>query len=239
MGGEASLANRLGVPPVRLGPLEALARGVITGPGDLVFCLDWLAEADGVQVGPPPLKPGEAAGLTHELAEQCRDLPGFRWHALPGRRQVLIYDGGWPFDLHTHRPAALLGKLLANHEPWGSGDEVIRTIHDRSQNVGSPGIRAWLWGEGPHQPPHPLGKGVIVSSDLWPRGLAKHIRLHALDVPPTADPAALGRAAAQMLGRYDRVIVHATLDEPTVTAELLPIIQAAVEDHGGYELIVS
>jgi Ethanolamine utilization protein EutJ (predicted chaperonin) len=42
-----------------------------------------------------------------------------------------------------------------------------------------------------------------------------------------------------MLGRYDRVIVHATLDEPTVTAELLPIIQAAVEDHGGYELIVS
>ncbi|MEM6560500.1 MAG: hypothetical protein AAF656_02775 [Planctomycetota bacterium] len=75
------------------------------------------------------------------LREPMKNLPGFVWHA--GSPTLLTYHGGWPFDLTTHRPT--VGLSVAEHEPYGPGDEVIREMHEISARVLGDGKRLWIW----------------------------------------------------------------------------------------------
>lgn len=80
--------------------------------------------------------------IAEVLRAPMKNLPGFAWHA--GSPTLLTYHGGWPFDLTTHLP--VVGLSVADHEPVGAGDEVIREMHQISAAVLGEGKRLWIWG---------------------------------------------------------------------------------------------
>lgn len=120
--------------------MHSPARQLAAERGLPLIAGEYVAIAD-VVVADTHLRAVTSEDVAEQLREPLSNLPGFRWHA--GTPTLLTYDGGWPFDLVTHRP--VVGLEVAGHEPRGAGDEVIREMHERSAELLGHGRRLWIW----------------------------------------------------------------------------------------------
>lgn len=216
-------------------PLEAAAQRISLTPDDWVFRCNLVTTHNGVMKDHSAggISDTEARELLSDLARATRHLPGFEFYPGVSYRNLLVYRGGWPFDVKTRPPHEIPEEPTAPHMPKGAGDEVLREIieisqklfadHPVNQKRRAQGLReatqVWLWGQG-HPPDVPKfvdrfgvkSAAMITGVDLL-RGLAVLLGWEVLEVPGMTsfhdtDYAGQGKATAEALDRFDLVLSH-------------------------------
>ena len=214
----ADLAARLGAGGVTIGAALAAAAGVTLDGADLAFAADAVRVADGRLAGPADVRGDELAAVAAAVG---RRLPGFAWHPLDARRHLVVYLGGWPFDLRTHPPGAVSGELVGDHEAAGAGDEVIRELNQIAAETLGGGRRLWLWGQGRRAEVPGRPSVGLAWHDRWADGLGR-----LLGMPRQGgDPAA---ALDALLGRVPNAAVQLPAAPPALVTEL----RAVAARHG-------
>jgi hypothetical protein len=144
-GALARAAAELGlqsVPPSA--PLAALGLRVSLAPSDLVLHCDLVRLRDG-RIVEAPAALGDATGWIELLGPVAQRLT-MELVPVAGPCGLLVYRGGWPFDLNTRNPRDLLGETAAEHRPYGAGDEVMRDLMNTSSEILGGDLLAWPWG---------------------------------------------------------------------------------------------
>lgn len=171
----AALALGLATPPSA--PLAAIGAGVSLAPSDLVFHCNLVRVAGGRMVEAPAAVKDAA-----EPFDRLTPIAGrLTMELMPigGARALLLYRGGWPFDVRTHDPRLLVGRPVSEHRPYGAGDEVLRDLMEASVEALGDGLMAWPWG-GATLPP--IGRvsppGTLIGPAGEIAGLARLIGWH-------------------------------------------------------------
>ncbi len=213
-------------------PLEAAAQGIKLGPHDWAVRCNLVTIHDGIMVSFTAEQISNDLGV--QLMAVMNDACGNdRWEFIPGvsYRNLLIYRGRpdepAPFgaDTHTIPPHDLTDGPVEPALPRGTGNELMRSFMDRSQDLfshqnlaGLAATQIWLWGQGqapaltPFLPRFGVQGGMITAVDLL-RGLARLLGWKVFDVPGATgyldtDYAAKGRYAVQALDDVDLIVVH-------------------------------
>ena len=140
----ARAASALGLAILPSAPLSAIGAGVSLAHSDLVFHCDLVRVAGGLMVEAPAAIESAAESferLTPIAARLTMDLT-----PIGGARALLIYRGGWPFDVRTHDPSLLVGRPVSEHSPYGAGDEVLLDLMETSAAALGDGLMVWPWG---------------------------------------------------------------------------------------------
>jgi 2,3-bisphosphoglycerate-independent phosphoglycerate mutase len=236
-GSDVAILSVLGYDPATTytgrAPLEALARDIALGEGDVAFRCNLVTVAEGemVDYSAGGIRQEEGAALLAALAQA---LGSDRWqfHAGVGYRHLLIRRAPVEGALETTPPHDILGRPIADHLPRGeAADELIQImeasrlvladheINRVRQDLGErPATQVWLWGQGtrpslePFERLHGLRGAAITAVDLV-RGLARAIGWQTVDVPGATgyldtNYRGKGEAAVAALDRFDIVLVH-------------------------------
>ena len=201
-GSDVGHLSVLGYDPARYytgrSPIEAAARGIQLGSGDVAYRMNLitLAKQGGATImadfaGGHPETP-DAAKIVAILAHQLGTAE-FEFHAGVSYRHLLIWRGGSakPRTVPAHD---LSDKPVDDAYPTGEGSEPLVQIIRRSQELLAanqilPKVNSvWFWGQGtatrliPFQKLHGIGGALISAVDLV-SGIAVLAGLKRLEVP--------------------------------------------------------
>ncbi|MEW6250979.1 MAG: cofactor-independent phosphoglycerate mutase [Planctomycetota bacterium] len=219
-------------------PIEAAARGLRAGPGELIFRCNFVTVLEGRMrsFSAGHMLQAEADALLATLQESARAgdpaLRGCVFHSGVAYRNIMVAGGAAELDLQTTPPHDIPDQPVAAHLPRGRGAERIRGIMARAEALfrahpvnaarraagRDPATGIWLWGQGrPKALPSfaerfGLRGAAITGVDII-RGLAVSMGLDLLHVPGATgyldtDYAAKGAAAVAALAQYDLIAVH-------------------------------
>jgi 2,3-bisphosphoglycerate-independent phosphoglycerate mutase len=166
-GSDVATLSLLGYDPRRFhtgrAPLEAAAQGIALSASDVVFRCNLVTTRDGRMLdhSAGAITDAEARELLEDLARGLQ-YPGFSFHAGVSYRNLLVYRGAQPFKLVTRPPHEIPGELLADHQPRGTGSDVVRSLMTQSTRVLdfhpinvarrkaglNDATQIWLWGPG-------------------------------------------------------------------------------------------
>ncbi len=214
-------------------PLEAAARGIESGPDDLIFRCNLVTIVDG------RMEDFTAGHISQKEAEQLiSDLQslgsefGAVFHAGISYRHLMILRDAAEVRCDCTPPHDIPGELVDGYLPKGPGSERAREIMHRAhalladhdvnhvrRDLGeNPATNIWLWGQGRHRPLETLEarfgvRGACIAAVDLINGLAINAGLTTIAVKGATgyldtDYRAKGRAAVAALDGYDLVVVH-------------------------------
>lgn len=214
-------------------PIEAAARGLPVGDGEVVFRCNFVTIHDGCMLDftAGHISQPEADRLIADLnakigGETCRFFSGVSY------RNLLVASPPGGFKVKCTPPHDIPDRPIKDHVPTGTGAEWIWAIMERAQAIltdhevnlvrrdlgDNPATDIWLWGHGRPKPLESLEarfgiRGAAIAAVDLIRGIARNAGLHLIDVPGATgyldtDYAAKGRAAVEALDEFDLVVVH-------------------------------
>ncbi|MBN2559894.1 MAG: cofactor-independent phosphoglycerate mutase [Phycisphaerae bacterium] len=216
-----------------LAPIEAIARNVRLGPGDVVFRCNLVHIADGemVDYAAGHIRTREARPIINDLNAALQD-EGVVFHHGLGYRHLMVIADPTALDVSCMPPHDILGEPVAGYLPKGRGAGRIREIMERGSKIVAdhevnqvrrdlrelPATDIWLWGQGVvpimrrFRQRFGVRGAVIAAVDLI-RGFGKLLGWPVIDVPGATgyldtDYAAKGKAAVEAIDEYDLVTVH-------------------------------
>ncbi len=214
-------------------PIEAVARGIPTGPNDVVYRCNLVFINDGVMADftAGHIRTAEAEQIIQALNDAMAG-DGLRFHAGVGYRHLMIINDPQALEVSCMPPHDIPGQPVADYLPKGKGARRIREIMERGSRIAAeaevnqvrrdlgetPATAIWLWGQGVvpimrrFRQQYGVRGAVIAAVDLI-RGLGRLLGWPLIEVPGATgyldtDYAAKGRAAVQALEEYDLVTVH-------------------------------
>ena len=214
-------------------PLEAAARGLSAGAGQLIFRCNFVTIVDGAMEDftAGHIAQKEAEHLVADLNEHCAG-DSMRFHSGISYRNLMIATVPPGTAPTCTPPHDIPGQPVSKHLPRGRGADWVCGIMDRARallldhdvnavrrDLGeNPATDIWLWGQGKptrlakFEDRHHVSGALIAAVDVI-RGIAVGAGLDVLEVPGATgyldtDYAAKGAAAVEALDRYDLVIVH-------------------------------
>ncbi len=236
-GSDVATMSLLGYDPRRYytgrAPIEAVARNVRIGPGEIVFRCNFVCVADGrmSDFTAGHVRTDEAEQLVAALNRAFKDESA-RFHPGVSYRNLMTIRDPDALDAACMPPHDIPGEPIKNYLPKGKAAARLREIMDDARTIiaqhevnrlrasrgETPATDIWLWGQGmaPIMPRFRRRFGVrgavIAAVDLI-RGLGKLLGWPLIDVAGATgffdtDYAGKGRAAAQALDEYDLVAVH-------------------------------
>lgn len=214
-------------------PIEAAARKLRVGPGDVIFRCNLVTIVEGrmVDFTAGHIGQAEAEQIVAELndrlgSDQVTFHPGVSY-----RHLMVMHDAG-KLDPRCTPPHDIPNAEVLDHMPRGKGKDVVIDLMTASQDLlldhevnqvrqdlgENPVTSIWLWGQGkmPVVPPFEKRFGVrgacIAAVDLI-RGIAILLGWPVIDVEGATgyidtNYAGKGRAAVDALDDYDLVTVH-------------------------------
>ena len=214
-------------------PLEAAARGIRVGPGQIVFRCNFVTITDGLMndftAGHIPTEEGRQ--LTMALNEALKDR-GCTFHSGVSYRNLMVVSLDANIDPVCIPPHDIPGEAIKANRPRGDGAAWVREVMDRAHDVlenheinqvrrdlgENPATDIWLWGQGCPKPMAPFAdrfgvRAVAIAAVDLIRGLAKSVRIKLIDVPGATgyldtDYQAKGNATVEALDDFDLVFVH-------------------------------
>lgn len=214
-------------------PLEAAAKGIAIGQGQIVFRCNLVTVTDGLMADftAGHISQKEADQLIADLNNSLQDS-GCRFHSGVSYRNLMVADAPADADPKCVPPHDIPDQPIAKHLPRGKGAEWVRSITDRARDVlashdvnavradlgENPATDIWLWGQGrPRElrsfvDRYSVRGAVIAAVDLI-RGIARSLDMHLIDVPGATgyldtNYPGKGEAAARALNDFDLVAVH-------------------------------
>lgn len=214
-------------------PIEAAARGLDAGPGELIFRCNFVTILDGrmKDFTAGHIRQDEVEALIPELNTLFKGEP-YRFHSGVSYRNLMIASQVGDMALKCAPPHDIPGQPVTAHLPHGRGQRRIRQVMTRARRLlaehpvnraraaegRAPVTDIWLWGQG--RPTHlepfaerwgPRG-AVICGVDII-RGLAVLMGMKLIEVPGATgyidtNFAGKGAAAVAALDEYDLVVVH-------------------------------
>jgi 2,3-bisphosphoglycerate-independent phosphoglycerate mutase len=218
-------------------PIEAAARGLTAGPGEVIFRCNFVTIREGRMFSSSAdhIEQSEAEALIAALNEAAQTAPalcGCRFRAGVSYRNLLVLDGTDTLATRCIPPHDIPGATVADHAPTGGDATRLRDIMACARElIATHPVNAerrrrerplvtdiWLWGQGrPTTLPtlaerYGLRGAVITAVDII-RGLAVLSGMELIEVPGATgfldtDYAAKGAAAVRALDEFDLVIVH-------------------------------
>lgn len=214
-------------------PIEAAARGLTVGPGQVVFRCNFVTINNGLMkdftaghVSQP-----EADRLIGDLDRHFADDP-CTFHVGVTYRHLMLLSDADDMDLKCTPPHDIPDQPIADRWPTGAGSDRIRSIMGRAADMlkdhevnrgrrkrgESEVTNIWLWGQGRPTPLESFASrfgcsGVVITGVDIIRGLAVSMGMTLIEVPGATgyldtDYAAKGKAAVDALGEHDLVVVH-------------------------------
>ncbi len=214
-------------------PIEAVARNVSVGRGDVVFRCNFVTIENGdmADFTAGHISTDESRRLVASLNDELGES-GLRFHAGVSYRNLLVISDPETLEAVCAPPHDIPGEIASDYLPKGRGGRRLREIMERGAEIVSrhevnrarqqrgepPATDIWLWGQGlvPILPRFRQRFGVrgavIAAVDLI-RGLGKLVGWPIVEVPGATgyidtDYGAKGRAAAAALDEYELVAVH-------------------------------
>lgn len=214
-------------------PIEAAARKIHVGPGDVIYRCNLVTLVDGrmADFAAGHIGQVEAERLIGDLNAR---LGGDRvqFHCGVSYRHLMVLRGARGASPHSTPPHDIPGEPVRRHMPAGRGSRAVRRImrdaevilanhdvnHVRRELGENPANAIWLWGSG--RPPRlpwfreRFGiRGAAIAAVDVIRGIAVCVGWSLIDVPGATgfldtDYDAKGRAAVDALDAYDLVVVH-------------------------------
>jgi len=212
-------------------PLEAAAQQLQVGPDQWIFRCNLVTIVEGVMedYSAGHISTEEARTLIDELNEELGGL-NVSFHGGISYRHLMTLAG--ECDVRTTPPHDILGKPIAGHLPTGPGNEQLRMLMARSQDIladseinairrdlgDNPATSIWLWGEG-KMPVLPAFadrfglKGKVITAVDLVRGIGALIGWDRVEVEGATgfvdtNYAGKGAAAVEALDDCDLVCVH-------------------------------
>lgn len=219
-------------------PIEAAARGVTVGPGEIVFRCNFVTILDGRMrdFTAGHIAQSETDRLIADLNTLVeRDEPalrGCRFHGGVSYRNLMVLGNAGDRDVRCAPPHDIPDQLVSNHQPHGAGAERIQAIMARAaallaehevnrarRAAGKPPVTdIWLWGQGRPKRLEPFAerfglRGAVITGVDILRGLAVMAGMEQIEVPGATgyldtNYAGKGRAAVAALDAFDLVAVH-------------------------------
>ena len=214
-------------------PLEAMARGISIGPGEVVFRCNFVTIVDGLMedftaghVSQP-----EADRLITDLNEHLQDMSCRLYNGV-SYRSLLVTSHGAETPPRCTPPHDIPDQPVKHHWPTGPGSDWVRSVMARAatfladhevntvrRDLGeNPATDIWLWGAGQPQRLERFDErfgvcGAVIAAVDLVRGIGRGVGMELLDVPGATgyldtDYAAKGRAAVAALDSFDLVVVH-------------------------------
>lgn len=214
-------------------PIEAVARGIQTGPNDVVYRCNLVAISDGVMMDftAGHIRTPEAEQIIQALNDALA-TDDLRFHPGVSYRHLLVISDPEALEVSCMPPHDIPGQPVAEYLPKGKGAKRIREIMESGSRIVAeaevnqvrrdlgevPATGIWLWGQGVvpimrrFRQQYGVHGAVIAAVDLI-RGLGRLLGWPIIDVPGATgyldtDYAAKGRAAVKALDEYDLVTVH-------------------------------
>lgn len=215
------------------GPLEAVAKGLSAGPGELIFRCNFVTVVDGVMEDHSAghITQREADRLIDELNERVAD-DATRFYSGVSYRNLLIARMPSEKSPVCTPPHEIPGRRVEPHLPKGEGADWLKQIMERAhamlvdhdvnvvrRDMGeNPATDIWLWGPGVRASLPDFAerfgvRGTVIAAVDVVRGIAKCAGFEVLEVPGATgyvdtDYEAKGVAAVEALERNDLVVVH-------------------------------
>ncbi len=236
-GSDVATLSVVGYDPARYytgrAPIEAAARRIHVGPGDLVYRCNLVTIVDGnmEDFTAGHIRQQEAEQLIAALNERLAD-DRVRFHAGVGYRHLMVIKDAAASKVECTPPHDIPGKPVAKYLPSGKDADYIRVLMERSQAIlaehevnlvrrelgENPATSIWLWGQGPapkldrFRDRYGVGGAAIGAVDLF-RGVAVCVGWALIDVPGATgfidtNYHGKGQAAVAALDQYDFVAVH-------------------------------
>lgn len=190
-------------------PIEAAARGLSAGPGELIFRCNFVTVLDGrmKDFTADHIRQAETDRLIGELNELVGRgepaLRGCRFHAGVSYRNLMVAsDAAEMTKLKSAPPHDIPDQPVVEHLPRGVGQERVRAVMERAQALladhelnrrraaeGRPPVTdIWLWGQGGAMALEPLRdrfgvRGATITGVDIIRGLAKLTGMALIEVP--------------------------------------------------------
>jgi 2,3-bisphosphoglycerate-independent phosphoglycerate mutase len=214
-------------------PLEAAARGIKTGPNDLIFRCNLVTIVDGTMrdFTAGHISTPEAERLIADLQPLGADL-GIVFHPGISYRHLAVLRDAADVQCECTPPHDIPDEPVAGRWPSGPGAERVCEVMRRAQTLladhdvnhvrrdlgENPATNIWLWGQGRRRPlatfeaRYGVRGACIAAVDLI-NGIAVTAGLTTIAVKGATgyldtDYRAKGRAAVAALDKYDLVVVH-------------------------------
>lgn len=236
-GSDVAIMSVLGIDPAQYhsgrAPLEAASMGIELAPDDVAFRCNLVTVHDDVMVDFSAGHISSAEGKA--LVEAINGRLGtaeITFHPGVSYRHLMVYVGREDVSAKCTPPHDIIGLRCAKYLPRGPGQEFLRDLMARSQDIlephdinvvrvdhgESPATTIWLWGSGkaPHIQPfvEQFGKtGAVISAVDLVKGIGKYLGFEAIDVEGATgylDTNYAGKASAALraLKDCDLVVVH-------------------------------
>jgi len=214
-------------------PLEAAARDIPIGDGQMVFRCNFVTVTEGLMTDftAGHISQKEADQLIADLNAALSDT-GCHFHTGVSYRNLMVADAPPGAEPICTPPHDIPDQPIVRHRPSGKGADWIIGIMERARDIltahdvnavrsdlgENPATDIWLWGQGRPRPltsfreRFGIAGAVIAAVDLI-RGIARSLDMTLIDVPGATgyldtDYAAKGSAAAKALDDFDLVVVH-------------------------------
>jgi len=214
-------------------PLEAVARGITTRPGQLIFRCNLVTIVDGVMAD---FTAGHITDLeAGQLIDDLNDSIGSdscHFHSGMSYRHLLVATPPGELKAVCTPPNDIPDQPIEKHLPKGTGADWLKTImlrahdllgahdvnHVRADLGDNPATDIWLWGYGKPMTLQNFEKrfgvrGACIAGVDLIRGIAKSVGMAVIDVDGATgyldtSYEAKGKAAVAALDEYDLVVVH-------------------------------
>ncbi len=237
-GTDVATMTLLGYEPSRYytgrAPIEAAARQIPVGDGEVVFRCNFVTVADDrlQDFTADHIDQPEADALIELLNANLAAEHRCRFYTGVSYRNLMVLHDAAGATFETTPPHNIPGEPLVDHAPRGSGADRVAAVQraaaaliaehvinvERGAAGRPPVTDIWLWGEGrPSAFPsfaERFGcRGPVITAVDIIRGLATLVDLPLLNVPTATgyldtDYAAKGAAAVKALRDHDLVVVH-------------------------------
>jgi len=214
-------------------PIEAAARGLDAGPGEIIFRCNLVTILDG------RMSDYTGGHVTQDEADRLMaDLnlffasEGLTFHPSVSYRNLMIMGDAGEIDLKSAPPHDIPNRLVSELLPTGTGQQRVRDIMDRARSLLAdhdvnrarreqnrpPVTDIWLWGQGRPITLEPFAdrfgpRGAVITGVDIIRGLAVCMGMKLIEVPGATgyidtNYRGKGQAGAAALNDFDLVAVH-------------------------------
>ncbi len=214
-------------------PIEAVARGLTAGPGELIFRSNFVTILDGLMKDftAGHIAQSETDRLIADLNALFEKDP-CRFHAGVSYRNLMIGSGAGYGKLICAPPHDIPDQPVAEHQPHGDGAAWVREVMARASEMlrdhevnrmrretgKSPVTDIWLWGQGTPTKLEPFESrfgcsGTVITGVDIIRGLAVSMGMKLIEVDGATgyidtNYVGKGEAAVRAVDEYDLVVVH-------------------------------
>lgn len=214
-------------------PIEAAARGLTAGPGELIFRCNFVTIRDGrmKDFTAGHIAQAEAERLIADLNLLFAD-DACKFHSGISYRNLMIASDVGGMKLECAPPHDIPNELVSEHLPRGTGQGRVRAIMDRAAEMlkdhevnrvrreqGRELVTGiWLWGQGRPTKLKPFAEwfgvsGAVITGVDIIRGLAVLMGMELIEVEGATgyidtNYAGKGEAAVRALDDHDLVVVH-------------------------------